>query len=704
MYTFISVSYLQTRSSTSSLPAPPTHHSRFLADFTRRPRPRNRPSSRRRFSFPMFRPSSRGSAHRRRPAAAENTPLLRNDPTPIPWRETWRLVRPYITPATLRLRLLALLSILAIIFTKLISLLPPYAYKLAVDTLSNNVVNGTSIVPYSAVLMYIVARISSSFLNGLRDYTYNIVSTHCTTRFSTDIFHHLQNLSLAFHLHRKTGEISRIMDRGTSSIDLVATTLLFTLGPTLLEVLLVTAIFFRLGTPLIAITIFVTVVLYFAFTLYFTAYRIQIRRDLIDSDNAVSEKAVDTLFNYETVKMFGMELNEVTSYRSLQDEYRLKYLRFRLTFSALNFGQNVIQLSGLGIAMLLATLSVANGQLTPGDFVLINTYVAQLFQPLFFLGSSYRTLTQAATDLEKCVALFHEPLTVTDAEDAKDLVLPNEDVLAGRVGRVGFDNVSFTYSGSERGVAGGLRNISFNVPPGKMLALVGASGVGKSTIMRLLLRFYDVDSGSVEIDGVDVRQMTQSSLRKRVGVVAQDTVLFNNSLRQNIGYGKPGASDVEIMHAARTAALGSFIEPLPEGLDTMVGERGVRLSGGERQRVGCARCIIKNPAIVLLDEATSALDTLTERDVQANLREVCRNRTTIAVAHRLSTIMMADEIVVLGKKDGDDAVGEIVERGSHHELLELNGVYAEMWTAQTMAAEKELSGKKPVGPADGNNV
>eukprot|EP00178_Gracilaria_changii_P005414 TRINITY_DN188_c0_g1_i1.p3 TRINITY_DN188_c0_g1~~TRINITY_DN188_c0_g1_i1.p3 ORF type:complete len:425 (+),score=60.58 TRINITY_DN188_c0_g1_i1:1704-2978(+) len=412
--------------------------------------------------------------------------------------------------------------------------------------------------------------------------------------------------------------------------------------------------------------------------------------------------------------MFGMEHEETTAYRGFAEEYRAKTIFSRASLSILNFGQNFIQRTGLLGSMVLAARAVAFGGLTPGDFVLINTYVGQIFQPLFFLGSSYRIISQAATDLEKSIDLLQQDITVKDRPDAVPLSMSEEDIVAGRKGEVKFDNVSFRYKGEERGTNGGLRNISFTVPPGKMIALVGSSGAGKSTVMRLLLRFYDVDEGRILVDGEDIRSLTQKSLRQNIGVVAQDTVLFNKTLRYNISYGKPNATDAETLEAARNSALAPFINSLPLGLDTTVGERGVRLSGGERQRVGCARCVIKSPAIVLLDEATSALDTHTERELQANFKEVCRNRTTLMVAHRLSTVMMADEILVMGKEESENenklnngdfefdteegsekskksvSYGIIIERGTHNELLQKGGVYADMWKSQISAEKKSV--------------
>ncbi|CAN8063967.1 unnamed protein product [Agarophyton chilense] len=643
----------------------------------------------------------------------ERTSLLQStEQDGIKWLQTFRSSRPYMIPETTKLRLIALFSLVMVFCNKLLILVPPYAYKLAVDALANNLLGGPLIVPYGAIFLYIGSRVLADLIQAIQQYSFSIVASDSTKRFAIDLFSHLQNLSLAFHLQRKTGEVLRVMNRGTNSIETLFSTLLTTLLPVVFEVAVVSSIFLHLGTPMIALIILITVIAYFVYTIVVTKWRVHIRRDLIDIDNQLFQKAADTLLNYETVKMFGMEYEEATAYKDLAEEYREKRIFSRATLRVLNFGQSFIQRGGLMGCMFLAARAVAHGGLTPGDFVLINTYVSQIFQPLFFLGTSYRIISQAATDLEKSIDLMHQEVTVKDREDAIPLNMSEKDILAGQAGEVKFENVFFDYKGDERGTNGGLRNISFRVPPGKMVALVGSSGAGKSTIMRLLLRFYDVDSGKILIDGKDIRSFTQRSLRQNVGVVAQDTILFNKSLRYNISYGKQGASDAEVLEAAKSAALGPFIESLPLGLDTVVGERGVRLSGGERQRVGSARCVIKSPAVILLDEATSALDTFTERELQANLKEVCRNRTTIVVAHRLSTVMMADEIIVLGKdqsecrSDNSEDIGFdpdkgfetkkpisfgiIIERGSHKELLQRGGEYAKMWESQISLDKKNV--------------
>lgn len=626
------------------------------------------------------------------PEQKKGTPSKDQKDQPIPWKETFAVIFPYIIPNTRRQCTLAAISIFCTVLSKTASLLPPYSYKLVVDSLSENVGHGTITVPYKAVALNIGAKLVTPVIDRVGSFAYNKVTEHSIMRIRMDMFEKLQNLSLAYHLRRRTGSVSNDMELAAYASSSITSTVFFSLGPTVMETIIVSTIFFKLGTPFIALTIFLTVALYFIYSYFETKLQNKKEREYFLMQSAMYQRSLDTLINFETVKMFGMESREVAAFRALCEEHQSKKQSKTIFHRLLSSGQTAISTIGRGIAMVLAAQAVSDGLVTPGDFILINTYVSQMLQPLLRLGRSYASLSHQFTSLERGVALLKEPITVCDAPNAKDLVLPNDDVVAGRVGHIRFENVNFSYL--QGNSSGGLSNVSFHVPPGKMLALVGASGIGKSTVMRLLLRFYDVDSGSVSIDGVDVRRFTQNSLRTRIGVVAQDTVLFNDTLRKNIGYGKPDASEEEIMKAAQSAALGPFIESLPEGLDTVVGERGVRLSGGERQRVGCARCMIKNPAIVLLDEATSALDTLTERDVQENLRDVCRNRTTIAVAHRLSTIMMADEIIVIGSKEGEDAVGHIIERGSHEELLEMNGSYAEMWSVQTAAAKKEMSSSK----------
>lgn len=405
----------------------------------------------------------------------ESTPLVPPQRSST-WPQIWSFAYPYVIPSTIRLRLLAALALTMVVLRKLVALVPPYAFKLAVDSLTNSNPSQPILVPFHAILVYALARIAVSLFTMLQDFCFLNVSVDVTKRFSTDIFNHLQNLSLAFHLQRKTGEITRIMDRGMSSIETLSNTVIFTLMPTFLESLLVTTIFVHLGTPAIAISTFVTVAAYFIFTIVFTGWRMKLRRLYIEADNNVSSKAVDSLMNYETVKMFGMEREEVLTYSTLMDVYQKVFIRLRMTLSSLNFGQSAIQVFGQGAAIIFAAYATANGRLTVGDFVMINSYVLQMFQPLFFLGSSYRQLTQASTDLEKCFNLFQEKITVQDASDAQNMVISESDVLAGTAGEVCFHNVSFKYAGNERGAKGGLRNISFRISPGKMIAFVGASG------------------------------------------------------------------------------------------------------------------------------------------------------------------------------------------------------------------------------------
>lgn len=420
-------------------------------------------------------PRARFNGHRR--AATESTPLVADTPTNTThtWSQIWLFARPYVIPRTISLRILATSALLCVVTRKLVALVPPYAFKLAIDSLSESS-SSRQTVPLRAIAIYLLSRLLTNILNLVQDFCYLHVSVDATSRFSIDMFNHLQNLSLAFHLQRKTGEITRVMDRGMSSIETLTNTIVFTLLPTFLEALLVTSIFVRLGTSAVAMTTLITVVIYFIFTIVFTGWRLKLRRLYIEADNNVSSKAVDSLMNYETVKMFGMEREEVNAYSALIKLYQKVFLRLRKTLTSLNFGQKAIQLFGQGGAVLLAAYATTKGRLTVGDFVMINTYVSQLFQPLFFLGNSYRQLTQASTDLEKCYNLFNEEITVQDAPGANTLTITEDDVLSGTAGEVRFTNVSFKYVGNERGSTGGLKDMSFCAAPGKMVAFVGASG------------------------------------------------------------------------------------------------------------------------------------------------------------------------------------------------------------------------------------
>lgn len=617
-----------------------------------------------------------GQNSKTQPHVAAQQLHLPDEPT---WRDIWRHCGRFVIPVGFSYRVAAVVALTAVFAQKVISLLPPLAMKRAIDVISMNaaVPKEQAAAPLLAVLAYFVARAVSSVVSTVEQLCRNYVQLESQRRFSIHVFDHLQSLSLSYHISRRTGEITRIMDRGVGSVSTVMNVFFFTLAPTLFETILVTAIFFKFGTPLIALSTFGSVACYIVFTVFVTRWRTKYRRLRIDADNAVSDKAFETLINYETVSIFGRRYAEVEEYSTLVDNHRSASLALFYTLEFLNAGQHLVRVAGLSLGILIAVLGTVRSspRLTAGDVVLISSYIGQLFQPLAWLGSSYRMIVNAFTDLEKVTKLLQESPDILDAADAEELKLepttktvPDAEIL--------FENVSFAYKSKRSSQGGRIKSISFRVTPGKMLGIVGPSGCGKSTVLRLILRLYDVDHGRILINGKDVRRLSQMSLRNAIGTIAQETVLFNDTLRFNIGYGKMQATDAEVWEACKAAALHEFIENLDGGLDTKVGERGMRLSGGERQRVGAARCLIKRPAIVLLDEATSALDTKTERQIQENMAEICKGRTTIVVAHRLSTVMHADEILVLGD-------GTVRERGNHEELIALGGRYAEMWKLQT---------------------
>ncbi len=562
-----------------------------------------------------------------------------------------------------------------LVLAKILTVGIPYFYKWATDAL-NGVNSAQGWLPLvltgavTLVVAYNIARVVSVALNQLRDSLFASVGQYAVRILAYQTFVHMHQLSLRFHLERRTGGLSRIIERGTKGIEtIVRFTILNTL-PTILEFALTAAIFgFSYGLSYLVV-ISATVVLYGWFTIKASDWRITIRREMNDSDTDANTKAIDSLLNFETVKYFGNETMEADRYDRSMARYEKAATETWTSLGWLNFGQGVIFSAGMGIAMVMSAMEVRAGTQTIGDFVFINALLMQLSVPLNFIGFVYREIRQGLTDMEEMFNLLDIRQEVKDRPGAPDLVVAQ--------GAIRFEDVRFGYD-PERQI---LRGVSFEVPAGKSVAIVGPSGAGKSTISRLLFRFYDLDSGRITIDGQDISDVRQESVRKSIGIVPQDTVLFNDTIRYNIRYGRPSASDEEVQKAADLAQISRFIELLPDGFDTMVGERGLKLSGGEKQRVAIARTLLKSPPILVLDEATSALDTHTEQDIQSALQLVSRHRTTLTIAHRLSTIIDADEIIVL-------RAGVIVERGSHRDLLQSNGLYAEMWRMQREESEAE---------------
>jgi len=555
----------------------------------------------------------------------------------------------------------------ALIAAKGVNVYVPFLYKGAVDALS---MRPEILMPVGLIVGYGIARILQQAFGELRDFVFARVSQHAQRTVALETFRHLHKLSLAFHLDRQTGGLSRVIERGTRAIQTVLSFMLFNIIPTLLELVLVTGIlYFQFGWIYSAVTIGM-IALYILFTFSITNWRTKYRRSMNDRDTEANTKAVDSLLNFETVKYFVNEEHEYGRYDESLAHYQTAALKSQSSLSLLNIGQGMIIGSGLIALMWMAAQGVQEGILTVGDFVLVNTLLLQLFLPLNFLGFVYREISQGLIDMEKMFELLEVNAEIKDPPDAR--------VLAPGQWDVEFDHVNFSYN-PDRQI---LKDVSFKIPAGKTLAVVGPSGSGKSTLARLLFRFYDVNSGAIRIGDEDLRAVTQKSLRQSIGIVPQDTVLFNDSIGYNIRYGKPGSSEQEVQEAAKLSQIHNFVDSLPKKYQTPVGERGLKLSGGEKQRVAIARTILKNPPVLLLDEATSALDSHTEKEIQASLREVSRNRTTLVIAHRLSTIVDADEILVLKQ-------GSIVERGRHQDLIARQGEYASMWKKQQEAREIE---------------
>jgi ABC-type transport system involved in Fe-S cluster assembly fused permease/ATPase subunit len=570
---------------------------------------------------------------------------------------------PYLWPKNNpKLRWYLVIACIFMVVAKVSTSLVPLAYKEMVDALSADTAKMLAI-PLGLIVAYGVARVGATLFEELRNVMFIHLSQNATRLLGLRVFRQLHALSLRFHLERQTGGLSLSIERGTQAVATVLSRLLFSIFPILFELTLVAVIMWHMLNGWFALAILATVGGYILFTVIAVSWRTRFRRELNKANADANSKSIDSLLNYETVKYFGNEEFEAERFNMSRRLYEYAAIKNQFSFTAINLGQTAIISIGLIVMMAMAAQGIVQGRMTVGDFVLVNAYLLQLYQPLNFFGFIYAEVRQALIDMENLFDLLQEEQEIVDSPDAAALRLSR--------GEVRFEAVSFGYD-ARRPI---LNEVSFTIPAGNTVAVVGASGAGKSTLSRLLFRFYDVNGGAVLIDGQDIRNLKQASLRAAIGIVPQDTVLFNDTLRYNIGYGKTGSSNEEIERAAKLAHIHEFIVGLPDGYETRVGERGLKLSGGEKQRVAIARTILKNPAILVFDEATSALDTQTEREIQAHLREVSRDHTTLVIAHRLSTVVDADEIIVL-------EAGEIVERGRHEELLQSDGRYAAMWQNQ----------------------
>ncbi len=588
---------------------------------------------------------------------------------------TLRRVLPYLWPREHPwVKRRVVLAMAALILSKLVAVATPFLYKGAVDLLSGEAPSAAWMLGAGAAgltVAYGLARLMANGFQQLRDAIFARVGQRALRQLALETFTHIHRLSLRYHIGRKTGGLSRVIERGVKGVEFLLRFMLFSIGPLILELTMISVVLFFVFDVWYLVVVVITVALYTAFTFRVTEWRVRIRKEMNDQDTDANQKAIDSLLNFETVKYFSAESREARRYDAAMAGYERAALKTSYSLAFLNFGQSFLITTGLVVVMVMAAIGVEQGRLTVGDFVMVNAYMVQITMPLNFLGTVYREIRQALVDMGEMFGLLEQPAEVVDKLGAPALKVS--------AGAVEFDRVAFDYD-ARRPI---LKEVSFRVSQGRTLAIVGPSGSGKSTIGRLLFRFYDVNGGAIRIDGQDIRDITQDSLHRAIGVVPQDTVLFNDTIYYNIAYGKDAASRDEVIAAARAARIHDFIESLPQGYDTQVGERGLKLSGGEKQRVGIARTLLKDPPILLLDEATSALDSETERDIQASLREMGRGRTVISIAHRLSTIADADEIIVL-------EAGRILERGSHDALLEAGGRYASMWARQ-QAEEEEAA-------------
>jgi ATP-binding cassette, subfamily B, heavy metal transporter len=608
-------------------------------------------------------------------------------------RADWQTLRSLV-PYLLEFKWRVIVAMSLLIFSKLANVSVPLVLKEIIDAMDKT--KSVLVIPVFLIVGYGLLRLISTLFGELRDAVFANVTQRAIRRVALKVFEHLHSLSLRFHLDRQTGGVSRDIERGTRGIGFLLNFTLFNILPTLLEIGLVAAILLKKYSVWFAIITFITLVIYIALTLFITEWRMVVRRTMNDLDSKANTRAIDSLLNYETVKYFGNEQYEAHRYDDHMEHWETAAVRNQTSLALLNSVQSVVIAIGITALMLLAADQVVKGKMTVGDLVLVNVYMIQLYMPLHFLGFVYREIRHSLADMEKMFSLLNEHREIADAPDATTLqvgsaavrprhgaaeptgagvaashLLPQSAGYASNVSEVRFERVSFAYA-PDRQI---LFDVSFSIPAGHTVAVVGASGAGKSTLSRLLFRFYDVQQGRILISGQDIREVTQTSLRAAIGIVPQDTVLFNDTIYYNIAYGRPEASREEIIVAAQAAHIHDFIESLPQGYDSMVGERGLKLSGGEKQRVAIARAILKNPAILIFDEATSALDSKSEKAIQAELRVIAQNRTTLVIAHRLSTVVDADQILVMD-------MGKIIERGTHRELLGQNRIYAQMWNLQ----------------------
>ena len=579
--------------------------------------------------------------------------------------KTIQLLFPFLWPKNHNgLKIRIVLAIVFLLLSKITNLISPPILGSVVDSLTDLTegVHELTIIPIALIIAYGLSRIATKLFGELRNAIFSKVSQNAIRQLTLNTFAHLHSLSLQFHLNRKTGALSKFIDRGTKGVDFLMNYVLFNVIPTIIEIFFVAGILFVLYGFKYAVVTLVTILLYIYLTYIITQWRLKIRRRMNEADNMVSSKLVDSLLNYETVKYFNNENYEFDRLDNSLKDYEGAAVENEFSLSYLNITQTVVIITGITLMLSMSVFDIKAGAISIGGFVVINAYMFQLYQPLNFFGSVYRNIRQSLTDMENLFSLWSEKPYETNQ---------NTNLLQSTEASIRFENVSFDYD-VRRTI---IQNISFEVPDGKKVAIVGPTGAGKSTISRLLFKFYNPKSGSIYVNNQNIKEISQQSLRKIIGVVPQDTVLFNETIYYNISYGNPEASEQEIYEAAKNADIHEFIKTLPDGYNTLVGERGLKLSGGEKQRVAIARAILKKPSIFFFDEATSALDTTTEKEIQKNLEMISNNKTTLVIAHRLSTAADADNIIVLDK-------GKIIEQGRHEELLKLNGKYSEMWNKQ----------------------